>query len=91
VIVDAKTFTEMFEALRPGEKPPELDFSKVIAVAGLHGGGFLRPVVYMMPGKDGDLRVSTHSSGSHVPGYSYFLVVYDRQGIKTVHGNELKK
>jgi hypothetical protein len=91
VITDAKTFTETMAALRPGEKPPELDFGKVFAFVRLYPGGFLRPTAYMTPGKDGDLMASSLGSGFHVPGISYFLVVYDRQGIKTVNGNELKK
>ena len=68
-----------------GEKPPELDFSKVFALVGINRGGMYRPVVFLER-KGGDLYFGTDSSGGQVPGYRYFLVVYDRQGVMNSEG-----
>lgn len=89
-ITDSKTFEAAWAALRPGEKLPTVDFKKNFAYVGLGREGIYRPIVYMSTEPPGDMVITTHSLGHHVPGYRYFLLVFPREGVKTVNERALK-
>jgi hypothetical protein len=79
---------ELWEAWRPGEKLPEVDFTKRLVL--VHLGG-IYPVVHEVRVTDqGDLKVRLSFRVPPRPGYGYGIAVIERGGVKTINGKAIE-
>lgn len=87
-ITDAKTFSKLWKAWRPGEAVPEIDFSKDMVIVGTADGPNL---VIFEPKlqEDGDLKFVVASTRMFGPGFGYRMVKIAREGVKTVNGKSI--
>ncbi|WDI41305.1 hypothetical protein [Bremerella sp. P1] len=88
VVTDAKTFAKLWNAWRPGEAVPEIDFSKDLVIIGMADG----PNLVMFEPKlkdDGDLKYLVASTRMAGPGFGYRMVKMSREGVKTVNGKSI--
>jgi hypothetical protein len=89
-ITDAKTFKQLWEDWKLGEKAPEIDFKKEIVIVETTRGSNLRVGSPKLTDK-GDLRVLGIATLDLAPGFRYALLVLPREGVKSVNGKELKE
>jgi hypothetical protein len=84
VITTAKDFEKLCKAWKI--EAPKVDFTKNIVLVGTTSGGRIngRPLL-----KDGDLKVGFIATRDLRPGFRYLMIVYPREGVKTVNGKEL--
>ena len=89
VITDAATFAKLWEALKPGEKAPELDFSKVFVVRQISQS--TKVYITAQIREKGDMMLAPGSYGREAPGFRYIVKAIDREGIQSVNFEPLKK
>lgn len=91
VVTDRKAWAKLWKAWRGGEKVPEVDFDKELAlILTCDGPNKIDPPVLLLDGKRGlkvQPPVATLVPG---PGFGYKIVTVQREGIKTVNGKPLK-
>jgi len=89
VISDAKTLTAVWTAWKIGDKPPKLDFDKVIVVFTTTSGSKIsaKPVL----DDKGDLKFLGIATRDLRPGFRYDMQAVEKEGIKTVNGKEIGK
>lgn len=90
VISDAGTFAKLWNAWRPKQAVPEIDFTKDLVLVGVAHG----PNLVMFHPKlqeDGDLKYVVASTKMGGPGFGYRMVKLSREGIKTVNGKSVEK
>jgi len=88
-IADAKTWTNLWTAWRPGEDVPNVNFEKELVLVGTVSGPnlvILKPTL----GADGDLRFAVGGTKIGGPGFGYLLHRTSRDGVKSVNGKPLK-
>ncbi len=88
VIIDAKTFGQLWEAIKPGEKAPELDFKKVFVVKSVTRTTKISATTQIR--EKGDMMMMFSQSGRDVPGFRYLVRAIDREGIQSVNFEPLK-
>ncbi len=89
VITDAKKFGEAWSALRPGEKQPELDFSKVFVIYYWGLAAHVKIDIHLRD-KD-DLYRSNEGWGLGESGFRYVLMAINRDGINSINHSPLPK
>lgn len=87
-ITDAKSFEKLWEAWRPDEELPEVDFDKQLVLVGTVGGPNL---IIMNPklNENGDLTFIVGGTKIGGPGFGYKLMVFSREGVKSVNGTPI--
>lgn len=87
-IADADSLKKVWNAWRPDEEVPKVDFAKELIVVGIVSGPNL---VLMRPALDeqGDLKFSVAGTKKGGPGFGYLFLKISREGIKTVNGKPL--
>jgi hypothetical protein len=88
-ITDAKTFKQLWEDWKIGDKVPEIDFKKEVVVVETTRGSILQVGSMKLTDK-GDLRVVGIATRDLAPGFRYAVLVLPREGVKTINGKELK-
>jgi hypothetical protein len=88
-ITDAKTFKQLWEDWKIGDKVPDIDFKKEVVVVETTRGSILRVGTVKLTDK-GDLRVVGIATRDLAPGFRYAVLVLPREGVKTINGKELK-
>jgi hypothetical protein len=88
-ITDAKTFKQLWEDWKIGDKVPEIDFKKEVVVVETTRGSILQVGSMKLTDK-GDLRVVGIATQDLAPGFRYAVLVLPREGVKTINGKELK-
>jgi hypothetical protein len=89
-IGDAKEFEKIWNAWRPGEKVPAVDFTKEFVVMGT--ADLFKIDAFLLQNNKGDLAVITGGGGDKLAeGFSYGLAIISREGVKTVDGVAIGK
>jgi hypothetical protein len=88
-IADAKAFAKLWKAWKLGDKVPDVDFKKNLAVVATTVGSKLNVTTKL--GDNGDLKVLALATRDLRPGFRYQIVLVPRDGVKTVNGKELPK
>jgi hypothetical protein len=88
-ITDAKTFKQLWEDWKLGDKMPVIDFKKEVVVVQTTRGSQLQVGPVKLTEK-GDLRVVGIATLDLQPGFRYAVLVLPREGVKSVNGKELK-
>jgi hypothetical protein len=88
-IADEKAFAKLWKAWKLGDKVPDVDFKKNLAVVATTGGSKLNITTKL--GDNGDLKVLAVATRDLAPGFRYQIVLVPRDGVKTVNGKELPK
>jgi hypothetical protein len=79
---------KVWEAWRPGDELPAVDFSKHLVLVGLGG---MYPVGHDLRVTDGgDLTVRLSPRVPGKPGFGYGLAVVERAGVKTIRGKAIE-
>jgi hypothetical protein len=86
-IADAKAFAKLWKAWKLGEKVPDVDFKKNLAVVATTAGSKLNVTTKL--GDNGDLKVLALATRDLRPGFRYQIVLVPRDGVKMVNGKEL--
>jgi hypothetical protein len=89
-ITDAKTFKQLWEDWKLGEKVPEIDFKKEVVLVETTRGGRLNVNTVRLTDK-GDLQALAIATRDLRPGFRYAVLVVPREGVKTINGKELKE
>lgn len=89
VITDNAGFTALWEAWRPGEKQPEIDFAKTLVVVGTIDG----PNRMFVSLNNDDGNLTTQFGGTKIggPGFGYIIAAVNRTGIERVNDRPLPK
>lgn len=84
-IADAKTWEQLWNAWRAGEKVPQIDFTKDLILVGTAPGPNLAG---MSPRIDdqGNVKFMVFSTRIGGPGFGYTLFQMSRDGVKTING-----
>jgi len=78
---------KLWEAWRPGEKVPDVDFTKHLVL--VHLGG-MYPVAHELTVTDrGDLTIRLSPRVPPKPGYGYGIAVIERGSVKTIEGKAI--
>ena len=87
VIVDEATFAGVWQAWRPGERQPEVDFDARFVAVGTIAGPNRMFVTASMRG--GDVRVTFGGTKIGGPGFGYAMALLPREGVERVNGRPL--
>jgi len=90
VIADSTSWRSLWEAWRPNQEVPQVDFDKEIVVVGVVNGPN-RVLLKPMLAEGGDLRFLVAGTKMAGPGFGYALVKVSREGVKTVHGKPVRR
>jgi hypothetical protein len=88
VITEERTFAAVWEAWRPGERRPPIDFTRsIVLVETMEGPNRM----FIRLSDDGRGNVTTQSGGTLIggPGFGYILAQVRREGIRTIDGRPL--
>jgi hypothetical protein len=88
-ITDAKAFGQLWAAVKPGEKPPELDFGKVFVIH--HQSQFAKVKIDIHLRDKDDLYIDNQDSGPIEPGFRYVIMAISRDGINSANHVPLPK
>lgn len=88
LIADEKAWTELWQAWRPDEDVPEVDFAASIVFVGTVAGPN-RTLFSASRAADGELKVMLGGTKIGGPGFGYLLAVLSRDGLKSYQGKPL--
>ncbi len=87
LIADAASFDRVWEAWRPGERTPEIDFdARFVAVGTVPGPNRMFAAASQT---GGDLRVTFGGTKVAGPGFAYLMALLPRAGVDRVNGRPL--
>jgi hypothetical protein len=87
-VTSQAAWKKLWESWRPGEKLPEVDFTKHLVLVDLGG---MYPVVHEVRATDqGDLKVQLSPLVPAKPGYGYGIAVIERSAVKTIRGKVIE-
>ena len=89
VILNDVEFTTLWEAWRPGDKKPEVDFAKTIVVVGTIDGP--NRMFVGLNNREGNLKTQFGGTKVGGPGFGYLIAVVKRDGIDRVNDRPLPK
>jgi hypothetical protein len=89
VITDPKDFAALWEAWRPGEKQPEIDFAKTIIVVGTIDGP--NRMFVSLNNDAGNLKTQFGGTKVGGAGFGYLIAAVQRAGIDRVNDRPLPK
>jgi Tol biopolymer transport system component len=89
ILVNARSFAELWEAWRDPEKLPKVDFKKNLVVV-VTGKNIIPEIQYGIDGKGALLEMTrAEAVGEKIEGFAYFIAVLPRAGIKSFKGQKI--
>ncbi|WP_146117650.1 MULTISPECIES: hypothetical protein [Pirellulaceae] len=84
-IIDRDAWANLWQAWRPTEEVPEIDFDKhIVLVASVSGPNSLGIARLELDAK-GDVRMMLNCTQTFGPGFGYLLIQIDREGVKSAN------